>query len=136
MRTYVLMALVVTGLLSCNSKTENPDDVLTPEQIEVLDENGRIAVEDIKYEGTYEGEVNGKKMKLTLESNSFLLLENDKETKGDWARIDDGSIIELLPETGRVSVKYFSYSDENTWVVLSDSMSYVEPEQFLNRTSK
>lgn len=136
MRINVLIALIAVGLLSCNSKTGNTEDVLTPEQIEVLDEHGRIGVESIEYEGVYQGEINGNKIKLTLESNSFELLENDKKSKGDWSRIDDGTIIELLPESGSLSVRYFGYSDENTWIVLSDSMTYVEPEQFLIRTSK
>lgn len=136
MKSHVLIVLIVAGLLSCNSQTEKPADVLSPEEIEVLDEHGRIGVESIEYEGSYQGEINGKKMKLTLDSNSFELLENENETKGDWSRIDDGTIIELIPERGSASIRYLSFSDEDTWVILSDSMTYVQPEQFLIRTSK
>ncbi|HUH35198.1 MAG TPA: hypothetical protein VL022_05130 [Moheibacter sp.] len=130
------MLCISFTVFSCGEKEETPTGELNAEQIESLNMDAKINFEEIKYEGVYEGTIKGKEIKLTLKSESFDFAENGKKASGDWSVVDDGTIIELEPKSGTVSTRFFGYSDENTWVALSDSMTYVEPEEYLNRTMK
>lgn len=136
MKKQIIIVLIGIASVACNSKIELPEGELSPEQIEALNEDAVVGVEDIKYEGTYEGEIRGKKVKLTLESDSFQVSENDKKAHGDWSRVDDGTIIELEPTSGSVTVQFYGYSDDKTWIALSDSLTYPDKEEFIIRTSK
>lgn len=136
MKKQIIIVLIGIASVACNSKIELPEGELSSEQIEALNEDAVVGVEDIKYEGTYEGEIRGKKVKLTLESDSFQVSENDKKAHGDWSRVDDGTIIELEPTSGSVAVRFYGYSDDKTWIALSDSLTYPDKEEFIIRTSK
>lgn len=123
-------------LFSCGEKEVTPPGELSAEQIDSLTKDANINFEDVQYEGVYEGHVQGKEVQLTLKNESFEISENGRKSQGEWSVVDDGTIIELEPKTGTVSTRFYGYSDENTWVALSDSMTYIEPEEYLNRVVK
>jgi len=138
MRKIVLLT-VSAGLFlfSCGSKNETVEGELSEEQIEALEENAQINLDQIKYEGTYKGKIQGKEIVLKLEDDSFELTENGQKVRGAWSKIDDGTVIELEPKSGKVSIRHYNWSDNDTWVAMEgkDSLFYLEPEQYLKRVS-
>jgi hypothetical protein len=120
-------------IISCGGKEELQEGDLTQEQLETLEENSQINSEDISYEGTFKGKIKGKEVQLRLNGDTYELTENGSRSQGNWSKVDDGTVIELEPKSGRVSVKFYGFSDNETWVALSDSMTYPEPEEYLKR---
>ena len=135
MKKFLLPVFAGLLLFSCGSKEELDKNDLTQEEIESLDESSLINSDEINYEGTFKGKIQGKDVQLELNGESFELTENGKRAHGNWSKIDDGTIIELEPKGGSVSIKNYQWSDNDTWVAMSgkDSLTYLEPEQYLKR---
>lgn len=126
---------IISGLflISCGGKEEVQEGDLTQDQQEMLEENSQMNSEDISYEGTFKGKIKGKDVQLKLNGESFEMTENGNRAHGSWSKVDDGTVIELEPKGGKVTVKFYGFSDNETWVALSDSMTYPEPEEYLKR---
>lgn len=133
MKKILVPLFVGLFIISCGGKEELQEGDLTEEQIETQEENSQINSENISYEGTFKGKIRGKEVQLKLNGDTFELSENGSRAQGNWSKVDDGTIIELEPKSGRVGVKFYGYSDNETWVALSDSMTYPEPEEYLKR---
>jgi len=128
---------MIAGILvvSCGEKEKLAEGELSKETIESMEETSLINSEEINYEGTFKGKINGKEIELKLNGDTFESTENGKRAFGNWSKVDDGTIIELGPKSGNVSVKYYGWSDNDTWVAMTgkDSLTYMEPEQYLKR---
>lgn len=130
-----ILIAIFFGLLivSCGSKdTESKDQTGTENQFDISDD-GEIRVEEIVYKGLYKGEINGKEVELKIDDESFSATENGKKINGNWEKVNDGTIIGLRPKSGKMSVANYVYSDSETWIALTDSLTYIEPEQYLKR---
>lgn len=132
-----IYTVILTGFLivSCNSKDQTHEGELTEEQIEIMEETSQINSEEIEYEGTFKGKIQGKEIQLKINGETFEITENGKRAHGDWSKVDDGTIIELEPKSGTVSIKHYGWSDNDTWVAMTgtDSLNYIEPEEYLKR---
>ncbi len=128
---------LIAGILviSCGEKEKLAEGELSKENIESMEETSLINSEKISYEGTFKGKINGKEIELKLNGDTFESTENGKRAFGNWSKVDDGTIIELGPKSGNVSVKHYGWSDNDTWVAMTgnDSLTYMEPEQYLKR---
>lgn len=133
MRKLLVPVFVGLLLVSCGGKEDVQEGELTQEQIEILEENSQINQDQIEYEGTFKGKIKGKDVQLKLNGDTFEITEGSSRSQGNWSKVDDGTVIELEPKSGKVSVKYYGFSDNETWVALSDSMTYPEPEEYLKR---
>lgn len=133
MRKLLVPVFVGLLLVSCGGKEDVQKGDLTQEQIEILEENSQINQDQIEYEGTFKGKIKGKDVQLKLNGDTFEITEGSSRSQGNWSKVDDGTVIELEPKSGKVSVKYYGFSDNETWVALSDSMTYPEPEEYLKR---
>ena len=133
MRKLLVPVFVGLLLVSCGGKEDVQEGDLTQEQIEILEENSQINQDQIEYEGTFKGKIKGKDVQLKLNRDTFEITEGSSRSQGNWSKVDDGTVIELEPKSGKVSVKYYGFSDNETWVALSDSMTYPEPEEYLKR---
>lgn len=120
-------------LISCGKKETNAEGELSKSDIENMEETSRINSEKIKYEGSFRGKIKGKEVELKLNGDEFEITENGKRTHGSWSKLDDGTSIELEPKGGSVSVKFYGYSDNDTWVALTDSATYPQNEEYLKR---
>lgn len=130
-----LCILLSSGILliSCREKEKTVDGELSQTAIESLEETSQMNSEDIEYEGTFRGKIKGKEIELKLDGDTFELIENGKRIHGSWSKLNDGTSIELEPASGSVSVKFYGYSDNDTWVALSDSATYLQNEEYLKR---
>ncbi|HLV24160.1 MAG TPA: hypothetical protein VKY36_05215 [Moheibacter sp.] len=132
-----IYTVLLTGFLitSCGNKEQTPEGELSEEQIEIMEETSQINSEEIEYEGTFKGKIQGKEIQLKINGESFEITENGKRAHGDWSKVDDGTIIELEPKSGTVSIKHYGWSDNDTWVAMTgkDSLTYIEPEEYLKR---
>lgn len=130
-----LCILLSSGILliSCGKKEKTVDGELSQTAIESLEETSQMNSEDIEYEGTFRGKIKGKEIELKLDGDTFELIENGKRIHGSWSKLNDGTSIELEPASGSVSVKFYGYSDNDTWVALSDSATYLQNEEYLKR---
>lgn len=133
MRKLLVPVFVGLLLVSCGGKEDVQEGELTQEQIEILEENSQINQDQIEYEGAFKGKIKGKDVQLKLNGDTFEITEGSSRSQGNWSKVDDGTVIELEPKSGKVSVKYYGFSDNETWVALSDSMTYPEPEDYLKR---
>jgi len=133
MKKIIIALLSIFLLASCGSKEKNPEGELARAGIANMEETSEINIEDIDYKGTFKGTIHGNEITLKLDENTFELFENGKRAHGSWARINDGAVIKLEPKGGTVSVRYYGYSDDDTWVALTDSLAYPEKEEFLKR---
>lgn len=128
---------LIAGILviSCGKKEKLAEGELSKETIESMEATSRINSEEISYEGTFKGKINGKETQLKLNGDTFEISENGKRAHGNWSKVDDGTIIELEPKSGTVSIQFYGWSDNDTWVAMTgkDSLTYIEPEQFLKR---
>lgn len=119
-------------LISCGKKDTESGD-LSASDIETIEETSQINSGEIDYEGTFRGKIKGKEIELKLDGDTFEINENGKRAHGNWSRLDDGTSIELEPKSGTVSVKFYGYSDNDTWVALTDSATYPQNEEYLKR---
>ena len=135
MRKFYITILSCFLILSCGTKEEVVEGELTQEEIEILEETSQINTEEIKYEGSFKGEIQGKKIELKLNGDAFELTEDGRRAHGNWSKVDDGTIIELEPKGGNVAVRYYGWSDNDTWVAMKgpDSLTYIMPEEYLKR---
>src|SRR5690606_27974163 len=128
---------MIAGILvaSCGEKEKLAEGELSKETIESMEETSLINSEEINYEGTFKGKINGKEIELKLNGDTFESTENGKRAFGNRSKVDDGTIIELGPKSGNVSVKYYGWSDNDPWVAMTGkaSLTYMEPEQYLKR---
>lgn len=131
-----LLLLSAIGI-SCSSNEEDKGrNGMSHEEVEVMEENSILNSDEIQYLGHYTGQIKGKEVELIIKDDQFEVHENGKKAYGEWSKVDDGSIIELNPNSGKVEIKHYAFSDQNTWVALTDSLTYIEPEQLLERVSK
>lgn len=130
-----LLILISTGVLmiGCGEKENTHPGELSKDEIESLEETSLMNSDEIKYEGTFRGKIKGKDIELKLNGDSFEIIENGKRIHGSWSRLDDGTSIELEPKGGKLSVKYYGYSDNDTWVALTDSATFPQNEEYLKR---
>lgn len=130
-----LYIVVISGflVLSCGNKEGDAEGELSKSQIESMEETSQINSENIEYEGTFKGKIKGKEIQLKINGESFEITENGKRAHGSWSKVDDGTIIELEPKSGNVVVKNYGWSDNDTWVALTDSLTYPDNEEFLKR---
>lgn len=129
-----LLILLSAGILiSCGEKENTPPGELSKSHIESMEETSQINSDEIKYEGTFKGKIKGKEIELKLEGDNFEIIENGKRIHGSWSRLNDGTSIELEPRSGSVSVRFYGYSDNDTWVALTDNATYPENEEYLKR---
>lgn len=130
-----LLILLSAGLLiiSCGKKENTAPGELSETDIENMEETSQINSDEIDYEGTFKGKIKGKEVELKLDGESFEITENGKRAHGNWSKLDDGTMIELEPKSGSVSVKILGYSDNDTWVALTDSATYPDNEEYLKR---
>ncbi len=130
-----LLILLSSGimLISCGKKDVNADGELSKSDIENMEETSQINSEKIEYEGSFRGKIKGKEVELKLNGDEFEITENGKRAHGSWSKLDDGTSIELEPKGGSVSVKFYGYSDNDTWVALTDSATYPQNEEYLKR---
>ena len=135
MKKLVGTIIMTSFLLACSEKAPKNAEDMSLEQITTAEESSLYDPENIQYEGVFQGKINNKEVELKIKGETFEITENGKHAQGDWTKVDDGTIIGLEPKSGSVSVKNYSISDNNTWVALSDSLTLLEPEQFLKRTS-
>ena len=135
MKKLVVTILVTSFLFSCGEKEQKNTEDMSIEQSTTAEETSLYDPENINYEGVFQGKINNKEVELKIKGETFEITENGKRANGDWTKVDDGTIIGLEPKSGSISVKNYSISDNNTWVALSDSLTLLEPEQFLKRTS-
>ncbi|MGB6084747.1 hypothetical protein [Moheibacter sp.] len=133
MKKFYIALLSGFLMLSCGSKEEKVEGDLSQEDIEILEENSQINSEEINYEGSFKGKIQGKEIELKLNGESFEVTQNGRRAHGSWSKVDDGTIIELEPKSGSLNVKHYGWSDNDTWVALTDSLTYIEPEQLLKR---
>lgn len=133
MKRATIAVLILLLAVSCGKKEENPADVLSKSQIESLQESATLNTENIQYEGTYKGSIKGKKVELKIEDDSFEISENGKQAFGNWLIVDDGTIIELNAKSGTVNNRFYSWSDKDSWMALTDSLTVPEIEEFLKR---
>jgi len=133
MKKLIITLFSTFLLISCNSKEENTKEELSKSDITNLEETSEINIENIDYEGTFRGKINGKDIELKLDGESFELLENGKRAHGGWVKVNDGTVIKLEPKGGNISVEYYGYSDNDTWVALNDSLQIPEKEEFIKR---
>lgn len=120
-------------VVSCGKKEETAPGELSESTIENMQETSQMNSEEIKYEGSFKGKIKGKDTELKLDGETFELIENGKRAHGNWSKLDDGTIIELEPKSGNVSTKVYGYSDNDTWVALTDSATYPQNEEYLKR---
>lgn len=135
MNKLIATLLVTAFLYSCGEKEVKTSEDLTIEESIDTDETSLYDSENINYQGTFQGKIKNKEVELKIKGETFEISENGKKATGNWTVVDDGTIIGLEPTSGSVSVKNYGFSDNNTWVALSDSLTYLEPEQYLKRTS-
>lgn len=129
-----LLILISTGfIISCGDKEITLPGELSKDEIESLEETSLMNSEEIKYDGTFRGKIKGKDVELKLDGDSFEVIENGKRIHGSWSRLDDGTSIELEPKGGKLSVRFYGYSDNDTWVALTDSASFPQNEEYLKR---
>lgn len=130
-----LLILLGAGIMtvSCGKKEDTAPGELSTSDIENMQETSQINSEEIKYEGTFKGKIKGKDVELKLDGETFELTENGKRAHGNWSKLDDGTMIELEPKSGNISVKVLGYSDNDTWVTLTDSATYPQNEEYLKR---
>ncbi len=133
MKRIIIASVSLLIFVSCSPKEEHIEGELSQSDIANMEETSEINIEDIQYEGTFKGKINGKDIQLSLDGQSFELTENGKRAHGSWAKVNDGTIIELEPKGGSVSVKHYGYSDHDTWIALNDSLQVPEKEEFLKR---
>lgn len=133
MKKIIILSIGLFFLISCNTKEEKIEGELSQSDIANMEESSEMNVEDINYEGAFKGTVKGKEIELKLGGESFELFENGKRAHGSWAKVNDGTIIELEPKGGKVPVKFFGYSDNDTWIALDDSLQVPVKEEFLKR---
>lgn len=128
------LVVAVLGVLVLNSCGKNDSDANTEfDEFEMMD-NSTNYLSEITYEGTYQGKINNNEVELTLTDDDFEIQEGSKKIIGNWNMVNDGSIIELEPKKGKIKVRHYALSDNDTWVALTDSLTYIEPEQILRRT--
>lgn len=119
--------------VSCGKKEDTAPGELSSSDIENMEETSQINSDKIEYEGTFKGKIKGKDVELKLDGETFELTENGKRAHGNWSKIGDGTNIELEPKGGNISVKVYGYSDNDTWIALTDSATYPENEEYLKR---
>jgi len=128
---------LIAGILviSCEKKEKLAEGELSEETIESMEATSQINSEEIRYEGTFKGKINGKETQLKLNGDTFEISENGKRAYGNWSKVDDGTIIELEPKSGTVSIQFYGWSDNDTWVAMKgpDSLTYIMPEEYLKR---
>lgn len=133
MNKFILSILALSlSFISCKEE-KIEEDALSHEDIESLNDTSLYNASEINYEGTYEGNIKGKEVILTITDEGFEVSEGGKKALGTWVRIDDGTIIELSPSSGNVAVKFYGWSDNDNWIALSDEGEYPEKEEFLHR---
>lgn len=135
------MKIVGLGLIlcllifSCHSKNDTNAEGLSQSDIENMEETSQMNSDEINYEGTFKGKIKGKEVELKLDGDKFEITENGKRAFGSWAKLDDGTSIELIPSSGSTITKFYGYSDNDTWVALNSDGTYptAENEEFLKR---
>lgn len=133
MRKLLSVFAVLLLLVSCGKKEDSGLEELRQSQIEPLQESSELNIEMIEYEGEYKGEIKGKKIDLKIESESFEITENGRHAFGNWMKVNDGTIIELNPKSGTVDTRFYSWSDKDSWMALTDSLTIPDVEEFLKR---
>lgn len=133
-----ILGIILMGCLLFSCGNNNADRTKNGEYGMLSGEmdNDTETPEDINFEGVYKGEINGKKVILEIKGDTFSMTENGNKVSGSWQQVDDGTILGLQPKTGNLTVRNFAYSDQDTWVALTDSLTYIEPEQYLKREKK
>jgi len=133
MKKLLILLSIGMMVISCGKEEVTPPGELSETDIENIQETSQINSEEIEYEGTFKGKIKGKEVELKLDGERFEITENGKRAHGNWSKLDDGTLIELEPKSGTVSVKVYSYSDNNTWVAMNDDASFPEVEEYLKR---
>lgn len=64
---------LIAGILvvSCGEKEKLADGELSQETIESMEETSLVNSEEISYEGTFKGKINGKETELKLNGDTF-----------------------------------------------------------------
>jgi len=133
-----ILTLVFIGFLafSCGKKDQKNTDSAGNVEYAADEDEENVNPENIQYKGTYKGKINGKEVELIINDETFNMSENGRHANGSWQKVNDGTIMGLSVKSGKISVKNWAYSDSNTWVALTDSLTYFEPEQYLKRAGK
>jgi hypothetical protein len=133
MNKFLIVILVGLLIVCCESKENS--ELQPPEDREVIivDEENEFNPEEVEYKGAYKGEINGKEVELIIKDETFNISVNGRKANGNWQKVNDGSIMGLEVKNGSIAVKNYAYSDPDTWVALTDSLTYFEPEQYLKR---
>lgn len=131
-KTLILLSFGIM-VISCGKKEDTAPGELSETDIENMEETSQINSDEIDYEGTFKGKIKGKDVELKLDGETFEMTENGKRAHGNWSKLDDGTMIELEPKSGNVSVTILGYSDNDTWVALTDSATYPVNQEYLKR---
>src|SRR5690606_41751133 len=82
-----LLIIISVALFSaCSPKEESPDGELNQSQIADMQESAEVNIQDIEYDGTYRGKIDGKDLELKLDGNSFEIIQSEKRSHGTWAK--------------------------------------------------
>lgn len=133
MKKLLILLSIGMMIVSCGKKENIAPGELSETDIENMEETSQINSEKIEYEGTFKGKIKGKDVELKIDGDKFELTENGKRAHGSWAKLDDGTNIELEPIGGTVTVKVYGYSDNDTWVAMNDDATLPEVEEYLKR---
>ncbi|MFA7687296.1 MAG: hypothetical protein WCY25_05465 [Moheibacter sp.] len=130
-----ILMLLGSGIIlwSCGEKQTTIEGELSETDIERMEETSQMNSDAIEYEGTFKGKIKGNEIELKLDGDTFEIIENGKRIHGSWSRLNDGTSIELEPDNGKISVRFYGYSDNDTWVALTDSATYPQNEEYLKR---
>src|SRR5690606_40301441 len=102
MKKFYIALLSGFLMLSCGSKEEKVEGDLSQEDIEILEENSQINSEEINYEGSFKGKIQGKEIELKLNGESFEVTQNGRRAHGSWSKVDDGTIIRSEEHTSEL----------------------------------
>ena len=128
-----LFLIIALFLFASCQKEQTDESVLTKEDIVSLEETGANNAEQIDFNGTFNGKVNGKEYTVEIDGDSFDLDFNGKEYSGKTFLNGDGNSIELEPKSGDLKYRYLAWSDENHLSVLDENVNYTENETLLKR---
>lgn len=133
-----ILTFIFIGFLafSCGKKDQKTAVSIGNVEFAADEDEENANPENIQYKGTYKGRINGKEVELIINDETFNISENGKHANGSWQKVNDGTIMGLSVKNGKISVKNWAYSDDSTWVALTDSLTYFEPEQYLKRVEK
>lgn len=128
MRKMILLIAVSAFTFSCDNKIES-DPVISKEDMQSIDESGMNTVEEKKFEGDFSGEIKGKKIQLTLNSDTYKLNIDGKKYEGKFYLVDDGNQIELEG----APLPYYNYESAERLLVLNEDGSFPEKDVFLKK---